>query len=110
LPVKVNEPHHQDETGNPCQPLARAAHIAEQQDKEWNDKLAKHQGRSHILPTAIGSGDEKWNLFLQVGRPNQQVLGKRNVSPEDHKAQNKAAQIPHQLLVSARRKILDATS
>ena len=81
-------------TGNHAKRLHAPLHAALQQQQERNRKMKNDQKQSPAPPRRRGARDMYQGISsLQISRPDDQELRKRQVSPQHHERQQQIAQI-----------------
>src|SRR5579872_2869423 len=92
-PVDIDKIHHDQRAAENRKHLDAPLDGPQEQEIEGNGKGKKNHHQCDAGPAARGAGEVPGNLLVEVSRPDDQKLRKRQVSPEHDEGQHEIAEI-----------------
>ena len=93
LPEQVDVAHEHDQERDQHQLARLPFQVAGKQQRKGQYKVQANQCNHDDLPMSFDSIQVPANLFHDVARPDDQPLGKREVSPKDDEGQHQLAKV-----------------
>src|SRR5579864_5346649 len=80
-PIDINQTQGQKNCGYHTKRSHAPLNLPLQEQKEWNEEVENEQNHGNHGPASESAGHIPRNLVLEVARPDDQKLRKRNISP-----------------------------
>src|ERR1700730_7968095 len=84
-PEQINQAHENEPDGHARKKLGVALQIARKQQEEWNEKMKNDDDDGDHAPLAVKTRAIEGDLFGLVAGPDDQQLGKVEISPQHDK-------------------------